>query len=277
MVPLEYATYLGGTGDEHARGIAVDNSGNAYITGWTMSSDYPVSSVIIPFQNTYGGNGDVFLSKVDNVGGSLLYSTYIGGTSGEIGWSVAVDMSENAYITGWTQSTDFPVNSIITPYQPIYGGGPKDLYITKIHTLSIFSAGFIYSSFLGGTNEDQGWGISLGIDGTPSIIGLTNSSDFPTLFPLQATRSGTVDAILARFDVTLNGAASLLASTYFGGSGYDVGTDIAPHHSLPGDVYITGNTNSIDFPTLNPYQAVLWGGCSWTALLPKLTLTLPCL
>jgi len=256
---LEYATYLGGTGDEHARGIAVDHSGNAYITGWTMSGDYPVASVIIPFQNTYAGNGDVFLSKVDNTGSTLLYSTYIGGTSGEIGWSVVVDMSENAYITGWTQSSDFPINSIITPYQPTFAGGEKDIFITKIHTPSIFIAGFIYSSFLGGTNEDQGWGISLGIDGTPSITGLTNSTNFPTLFPLQAANAGQVDAILARFDVTLNGTASLLASTYLGGSGDDIGTDIAPHHSLPGDVYLTGNTNSSNFPTLNPYQGTYGG------------------
>ncbi|MBN1211207.1 MAG: SBBP repeat-containing protein [candidate division Zixibacteria bacterium] len=251
---LEYTTYLGGSGDDHARGIDVDINGNVYVTGWTMSNDFPTNSVVIPYQSVYAGNGDVFLSKLDYTLGTLLYSTYLGGTDDEIGVNVVADDNENAYLTGWTKSLNFPISTIVAPYQSSHAGGIMDAFVTKINTLAMFVNGLEYSSYLGGSQDDMGSGVDLDQINNVYLTGLTSSSNFPTLTPLQPTRAGASDVFITRMDLLQSGTASLQASTFLGGTSYDDGVDIVTDKSTMGMAYVTGNTYSSNFPTQNPFQ-----------------------
>ena len=123
---LEYSTYIGGSNNDYGYGIAVDGSGNAYVTGWTNSTDYDVTPGA--FQTTNEGGGDVFITKLNASGSGLVYSTYIGGSSGDDGFGIAVDGSGNAYVTGWTMSTDYDVT--VGAFQTTNGG--KDVFVTKL-------------------------------------------------------------------------------------------------------------------------------------------------
>ena len=103
---LLYSTYLGGNSDDQGYQIAVDSGGNAYVTGWTESTNFPT---VNPFQTNHGGGQiDAFIAKLDASGDTLVYSTYLGGNDDDYGWGIAVDSGGNAYVTGWTESTDFP-------------------------------------------------------------------------------------------------------------------------------------------------------------------------
>jgi hypothetical protein len=125
---LVYSTYIGGSNSDHAYGIAIDGSGNAYVTGSTSSTDYDVTAGA--FQATNGGLWDVFVTKLDASGSSLVYSTYIGGSDSEFGYGIAVDSSGNAYVTGYTQSTDYDVTA--GAFQTTHGGGLSDVFVTKL-------------------------------------------------------------------------------------------------------------------------------------------------
>jgi len=127
---LLYSTYLGGSDEDESYGIAIDGSGNAYVTGSTQSTDYPVTAGA--YQTTYAGEKDVFVTKLNASGSGLWYSTYLGGSDGEVGYVIAVDGSGNAYVTGWTGSTNFPVTT--GAYQTTHGGGSTDVFVTKIGT-----------------------------------------------------------------------------------------------------------------------------------------------
>ncbi len=253
---LIYSTYLGGGGSDAGYSIAVDGGGNAFVTGGTSSSDYPILN---PFQGTHGGHFfDVFVTKLSTSGSSLIYSTYIGGEGYEYGRSIAVDNSGSAYVTGYTTSSNFPT---LNPYQSTYQGGyhDGDVFVTK---LSNSGNGLIYSTYLGESGDDYGNCIAVDGGGNAYVIGETFSSSFPTLNPYQ-TNQDYLDAFVTKF----SNSGGLIYSTYLGGSDVDCGTGIAVDGS--GNAYVTGYTGS-NFPTLNPCQTYHGDGdvfvtkLSWT-------------
>jgi soluble cytochrome b562 len=246
---LVYSTYLGGSGFDRGYGIAVDGSGNAYVTGYTSSKDFPTlnqfQTYIIPIQM----GGDAFVTKIDTTksgNASLVYSTYLGGSGADWGNGIAVDGSGNAYVTGRTQSTNFPT---LSQYQTYRGG--FDAFVTKIDTTKRGDASLVYSTYLGGNGFDQGNGIAVDGSGNAYVTGQTTSTNFPTLNQFQTDQAGT-DAFVTKIDTTKSGNASLVYSTYLGGSGEDSGQGIAVDGS--GNAYVTGQTTSTNFPTLNQYQ-----------------------
>jgi hypothetical protein len=244
---LLYSTYLGGSGTDEGQGIAVDSAGNAYITGWTNSTDFPK---INPWDNTLGGR-DAFVAKLNAAGSDLLYSTYLGGSSIDTGEDIAVDSGDRAYVVGHTFSTDFPTTTV--SLQATYGGGTTDAFVAK---LSAVGSALLYSTYLGGSDTDEGQGIALNDAGNAHVTGWTTSNDFPTASPLQPSNNGGPhDAFVAK----LNAAGSgLLYSTYLGGSGVDTGDGIAVDSS--GNTYVTGQVRSTDFPTKSPLQPAHGGG-----------------
>ena len=172
---LVYSTYLGGSGNDQGAGIAVDSSGDAYLTGTTNSSNFPTTPGAV--QTTCGGGcnntGDAFVTELNPAGTALVYSTYLGGSGNDQGAGIAVDSLGDAYITGWTSSTDFPT---MNPSQPTYGGS-TDAFATEINPTG---SALVYSTYLGGSGNDQGAGIAVDSLGNAYVIGETFSTDFPT-------------------------------------------------------------------------------------------------
>jgi hypothetical protein len=254
---LSYSTYLGGSDYDGVYGIAVDSSGNAYVTGFTFSADFPTQN---PYQGTFGGGTyDVFVTKLGPAGDTLIYSTYLGGGGADGGNDIAIDSSGNAYVTGWTDSTDLPTQN---PYQGTFGGGTYDAFVTK---LGPAGNTLIYSTYLGGSNDEPGVDIAVDSSGSAYVTGWTNSTNFPTQNPYQGTLGGGTDDA---FVTKLGPAGDTLSySTYLGGSGVDGGYGIAVDSS--GNAYVTGVTDSTDLPTQNPYQGT-YGGGYWDAFVTKL-------
>ena len=240
---LVYSTYLGGSSTDAGKGIAADVEGNAYVTGYTSSTDFPTMN---PLQAAYGGAQDAFVTKLDGVGNAAFYSTYLGGSGGDGGQGIAADAEGNAYVTGYTSSTDFPT---MNPLQAAYGGG-QDAFVTKLNATGTT---LVYSTYLGGNNDDSGNAIAVNA-GNAYVTGYTFSADFPTKNPLQATFGGGIDDA---FVTKLNSSGTALVySSYLGGSSYDGGYGIAVD---AGSVYVTGFSRSTNFPTMNPFQATLGG------------------
>jgi len=241
---LAYSTYLGGSGPDGGSAIAVDSSGNAYVTGYTQSTDFPTKN---PYQGTNSGSRDVFITKLSSSGRGLTYSTYLGGSDYDSGYAITLDSSGNAYVTGSAHSTDFPTKN---PYQ-----GTKafdyDAFITK---LSSSGSALFYSTYLGGDGYDGGSAIAVDASGSAYVAGNTKAVDFPTKDPYQGTKAGDTDAFITK----LSSSGSVLSySTYLGGSSHDYGNGIAVDGS--GNAYVTGSTTSTDFPTQNPYQGIKAG------------------
>ena len=245
---LSYSTYLGGGGSDSGAGIAVDAAGNAYVTGETSSTDFPTTN---PFKGTSGGGGDVFVAKLSSSGSTLLYSTYLGGSNFDSGVGIAVDAAGNAYVTGQTSSANFPTRN---PFQGTSGGN-ADAFLAELDSTG---SALLYSTYLGGSGIDSATGIAVGNAGNAYVTGQTFSKNFPTQNPLQAGLSGSDDAFVAKIDTTTSGAASLVYSTYLGGSDEDGGGAVAVDAS--GNAYVTGFTQSSDFPTANALQAAYGGG-----------------
>ncbi len=246
---LVYSTYLGGDSVDGGRGIAVNGSGNAYVTGYTNSSNFPTLN---QYQSDQG-NYDAFVTKIDTTksgDASLVYSTYIGGSGEEEALGIAVDDSGNAYITGQAWSTDFPTRN---QYQTDPGDGQWDAFVTKIDTTKSGDASLVYSTYLGGNSADYGRGIAVNGSSAVYVTGMTASTDFPTRNQYQTDPGdGALDVFVTKINTTKSGDASLVYSTYLGGNGADSGNAIAADGS--GNAYVTGETNSPDFPTLNQYQ-----------------------
>ncbi|MBX3086731.1 MAG: SBBP repeat-containing protein [Anaerolineae bacterium] len=255
-----YSTFLGGSWYETARAIAVDSSGNAYITGETESSDFPTRN---PFQPAHIGMRDAFVAKLNTTNGDLIYSTYLGGLIDDYAYGIAVDSNANVYITGRTDSPDFPVENA---FQPTFrDGGRPDAFVSK---LNASGNALIYSTFLGGGYTDNGNAIAVDASGSAYIAGTTESSDFPTQNPLQAANVSGNAIFITKLTPTGN---TLVFSTYLGGSSMEEGRGIALDSS--GNIYITGLTGSPDFPTVNAFQPTFAGGSLFDAFVAKLNAT----
>jgi hypothetical protein len=247
---LIYSTYLGGSSFDQGFSIAIDTSGNAYVTGFTSSYDFPVTPGA--FQIAFhGGFSDAFVTKLNPAGSGLVYSTYLGGSGDDVGESITIDAAGNVYVTGYTSSIDFPV----TPgaFQNTYGGGPDDGFITKLNTTG---TALTYSTYLGGSDDDGCDNIAIDISGSAYVTGYTDSGNFPhTSGAFQASPQGGYDAFVTK----LNAAGdALIYSTYLGGSSDESGFSITA--DISGSAYITGYTGSGNFPTTpGAFQTVLAG------------------
>lgn len=258
---LIFATYLGGSGDDFSHGLAIDSDGNAYLTGQTNSNNFPFTSGA--FDTGYNDNGDVFIAKLNSSGSDLLYSTYLGGNGSDLGQDIALDDDGSVYTTGRTYSSGFPVTagSFDTSYN---GGDFGDAFITKIN-LTNSTIGF--SSFLGGSNGDAGFGIAIDPSKAIFVAGETRSSNFPTISGAFDTdyNGGESDAFIAKFTPSGSG---LSYSTLLGGSLGDTANGIAIDKS--GSAYITGFTASTDFPTTLGSYDTSYGGGTFDAFISKL-------
>jgi Beta-propeller repeat/Abnormal spindle-like microcephaly-assoc'd, ASPM-SPD-2-Hydin len=260
-----YATYLAGSGTSInlALAIAVDPSGDAYVTGTTNATDFPVLNA---FQPTLTGGAAGFVTEFNLTGSALVYSSYLGGSgptltvNDEQGVSIAVDSGGNAYVTGQTASSDFPTTA--NAFQPVFGGGQcgsrpcVDAFITKVAS---GGATLTYSTYLGGTSDDDVSHIAIDPAGDAYVAGGTHSFDFPVLNAFQPACVPSSDTLFpcgTAFVTELGPSGSALVfSTYLGGSGGDGAGGIALDSA--GNIYVTGVTASTDFPTANAIQPSL--------------------
>jgi hypothetical protein len=244
---LVYSTYLGGSNKDEGLGVAVDSSGDAYVTGNTNSSDFPTTAGA--FQTSLAGIWDAFVTKLNPSGSALAYSTYLGGGSSDFGDSIAVDSSGHAYVTGYATSSNFPTTA--GAFQTSLAG-IWDTFVTK---LDPSGSALVYSTYLGGSNYDTPYGIAVDSSGDAYVTGNTNSSDFPTTAgAFQTSLAGIYSAFVTKLDPS---GSALVYSTYLGGSNYDIGGGVAVDGS--GNAYVTGGTGSTDFPTASPLQGALRG------------------
>ncbi len=240
---LVYSTYLGGTGNDDGKGIAVDSAGNAYVTGYTTGHLGPIlfPTTTGAFQQTNASTSSVpFVTKLNAAGSALAYSTFLGGTNGFDDWAagIAVDAAGNAYITGTTQAADFPTT--VGAFDRTYGGG-ADAFVSALNPSG---SALVYSTYLGGSNVDQPLGIAVDAAGNAYVVGGTDSSNFPTINAVQPALGGSYDAFVTKLNVT---GSALAFSTFIGGSSFDYGIAIAV--GPDGSAYLTGETNSTNFPT----------------------------
>jgi uncharacterized repeat protein (TIGR01451 family) len=243
---LEYASYLGGSSEDQAIGIAVDSGGSAFVAGFTASLDFPAAGPLQP--TNAGGDADAFVLKLDPSGSSVVYATYLGGSGSDGIRSVAVDTAGAAYLVGPTASADFPT---VGAFQPALSGS-YDVFAAK---LSADGSSLVYSSYLGGSAEDSANGVALDAAGNAYVTGYTTSLDFPTMNPFQPTFGGAFDdAFVAK--VSADGSA-LVYSSYLGGSDRDHGLGLAV--DTAGNAYVTGGTLSANFPTSNALQPTFHG------------------
>jgi gliding motility-associated-like protein len=234
--PLIYSTYLGGSSDDYSYSIAVDASGNAYVTGETNSTDYDITPGA--FQTAYGGGFfDVFVTKLNPTGTGLVYSTYLGGSNNDAGRSIAIDASGNAYVTGFTWSSNY---DIIPGAFQTTNGGNADVFVTKLNPTG---TGLIYSTYIGGSNDEVGNSIAIDASGNVYVAGQTWSTNYDISFgAFQTTYGGGIDGFVTKLNSI---GTSLLYSTYLGGSNADYCFSIAVDAS--GHAYVTGETNSTDY------------------------------
>jgi len=271
---LVYSTYVGGEFRDEGRAIAVDSSGCSYITGLTYSTQFPLGN---PYQGVKKGHFDAFVTKLNAAGSELVYSTYLGGPGYDAGYAIAVDSSGNAYVSGTTESPDFPTQNPLPAPSDVSQGG-ANAFVTKIDTTKTYDASLIYSTYLGGSGNDQAYGIALDVaSGNVYVTGQTTSSDFPLASPIQSSLGGGLcegacpDAFVTKLDAT---GSTLTFSTYLGGDGEDYGNGIAVD-SL-GSAYVTGYTGALDFPTtagvFQPACALNTDGyCSGDAFVAKIS------
>jgi M6 family metalloprotease-like protein len=263
---LSYSTFLGATDHEVGRAIAVDGSGYAYVTGWTMSSTFPTTGGA--YDQTLGSYEDAFVTKVAINGASLAYSTFLGGSGeADCGYGITVDNSNKAYVTGCTAASNFPTTT--GAFDQTYNGG-WDAYCTKLNAAG---SALEYSTFLGGTSNEYGRGIAVDGPGYAYVVGSTQSSDFPTT---SNAIDDSFNGIQDIFQVKLNaGGTSLDFSTYLGSSGTDGGSvDWPPELAIDGEgnAYIASCTDSADFPTTAGAYDVSYNGGYRDAVVCKIAM-----
>lgn len=237
---LVYSTYLGGEGNDHGYGIGIDDHGNAFVTGYTESDDFPTTKGA--YDMTFnGGDVDGFVTKINPSGTGLSYSTYLGGEDVDYGDAIAVGVEGKVYVAGFTASDNFPTTA--GAYDTSFNGGPGygDAFVTKLNSVG---SSLNYSTYLGGTGNDGGSGIALDSSENAYVTGSTTSDDFPTsTFAYDDSQNGSTDAFITKIKYT---GASLTYSTYLGGSDRDWGSGIAVVGS---SAYVAGSTESDNFPT----------------------------
>ena len=305
---LVYASFLGGSSKDECGYIAVDKKGAAYITGYTQSSDFPVKKA---FQAHEAGPCDAFVSKVAPDGKSLVFSTYLGGSHSDYGYSIAIDAAGAIYVAGETSSPNFPIKNAYqkTPkghmdlflsklaadgqslVYSTYWGSPNydtygrvvvdnlgNAYLYGMSTGNIaMKKGFqkvrkdaadlilakfapdgldiVFSTYLGGTGQETGRGVTVDAEGAVYLTGSTASSDFPLKNACQSVKKGLYDAFVSK--IAPDGK-SLVFSTFLGGNYWDFSYAVLVGSG--GDIYVTGQTNSLDFPVVEPYQDEYRGG-----------------
>ena len=264
-----FSTYLGGSNDDRANGIAVDAARNIYVTGGTQSADFPVTDATTC--HSCSGLPDAFVSKIKTDFSSLVYSTYLGGSLSDEGFAIVVDSSGQSVVTGKTTSTDFPTTT--SAFQKTLGtgssgavvvGAASDAFVTKYNAAA---TAFLFSTYLGGDGADHAVGIALDSTRNVYVFGQTQSSNFPTQNPFQATLQGGSDAFVTELK---SDGSGLFFSSYLGGTQQE-----GSLASLPGtnatitggvalnslnDMYVAGFTNSFDFPLATPFQNTMGGG-----------------
>ncbi|MGA3299687.1 MAG: SBBP repeat-containing protein, partial [Candidatus Acidiferrales bacterium] len=283
-----YSTYVGGSGNANggdmAMGIALDSAGDAYIGGITFSPDLKqvVGIGAAPASVSSGGSAG-FVAELNPTGTATLYLTYLGGTTGSGTQdgiqAIAVDSSRNIYVTGFTESSDFPLSTVNLPFEPtapLSINGLGSAFVTRLNTTQSGLAQLDYSSYLGGSgNQDEGNGIAVNAHGDAFVTGVTLSPDFPTanasVAPFSATLlSAEGNAFVSEVNTNGSGTSSLLFSSYLGGNGTgpdtfifgDSGAGIAVDSSF--NAYVVGTTTSgASFPTTG--TQIIANGCSKNA------------
>ena len=259
---LVYSTFLGGSNPDYATGIALDAAGDAFVVGVTASPDFRVAGT--PLQATFHGpaftgngviQGDGFVAKLNPAGSALLYSTYLGGSGADFPTGVAVNAAGNAFVTGDTTSFNFPIAG--TPFQSVSHGGTTsdefgDAFVSKVNPTG---SALVYSTYLGGHGDEASEAIAVDTAGNAYVAGFTRSVDFPvSATPLQKNFAGGGsfgdDAFLTKLNA---GGSALVYSTYLGGAGDESAYGIAV--DALGDAFVTGHTNSSNFPQVTPVQA----------------------
>ncbi|MFX1263114.1 MAG: SBBP repeat-containing protein [Promethearchaeota archaeon] len=243
---LEYATYIGGqAGDDAGLSIAVDSSGNAYVTGYTQSYDFPT---VTPIQASYDNSHDCFILKLNSTGNELLYSTYLGGGASDYPHSITVDTSGNAYVVGSCVSNDFP---IVNGFMGVNSGG-RDCMIFKINATG---TGLVFSTYFGGTGDDYAFSVAVDDSESVYVTGLTNSENIQLMDSYDSSYNFGGDCFILKLNATGSG---LIFSSYFGGSASDRGNSIAIDSS--GAIYVCGSTYSSNMPVVNAYNSENNGG-----------------
>jgi hypothetical protein len=238
---LLYSSFLGGAGNDNGYAVVLE-SGEAVVTGFTYSSDFPTR---LAYQSSLNNPPDAFVSRLSSGGSQLVFSTVLGGNGADEAYGTAVESGE-VYLTGWTQSTDFPVRNA---YRSTFSGGEYDAFVSKF---SSDGSQIAYSTYLGGKASDNANGLAVAA-GSAFVVGWTQSSDFPVLTPFQASSASPTfyDVFVTKLATS---GSRLLYSTYLGGTDYDYGYGIAVED---GAAFIAGYTRSVNFPLQNAYQSTL--------------------
>jgi hypothetical protein len=274
---LVYSTYLGGSGLDSGNGIAIDSSDNAYVTGNTSSTNFPtVNPLPRPGSTDFLNRlprveaNNAFVTEIASNGAAVLFSTYLGGSNFDVGEGIAVDSSNNVYVTGFTDSTNFPTTNWITIGTNLYVGhflngktnsSAYDAFVTKLEPDGTNSAGntfgFVYSTYLGGTNNDFAYRIACDDEGSAYVTGSTKSPNFPNTNTITGTNivglyshvatnnpffSTDTDAFLTKLDA----GGAIVYSMIFGGKTNDVGYGVAVDNAH--EAFVVGTTTSKDFP-----------------------------
>lgn len=281
-----YSTYLGGAAYEAAFGLAVDAEGNAYVAGYTGSTNFPTSN---PLQTNIAGvvrSGigapplDCFIAKIGPFGTNLIFSTFFGGTKDDVGLGLSLDAATNIYVAGYTLSTNFPVvnftavTNIVGTNVVVDTNGPaggEDAFVIK---LASSGTNVIYSRYIGGAGRDYATDVITGAAGEPVLVGYTTSSLFPTTTnAVQPLFNGTTNSSFA-YDafVTIVGAtnSTISYSSYLGGTNDDFAFRAAT--DTAGAIYVAGSTRSANFPrtSTNLYSSVITNTLSPDAFVSKL-------
>lgn len=245
---LQPSHQLEGTATDHGEAITVDSAGYAYVTGDTYATDFPT---VNPWQATINNGqsflNDAFVTKFTSNGRDIVFSTYLGGSSSDAGYEIAVDPSGNIYILGSTCSNDFPV---LLPFQ-LSLAGACDAFISK---LSPDGSQLLFSSYLGGSNGEHANNMVIKQNGEIIVVGTTESFDFPIVNPIQATLNGGHDGFITRI---ASAGSTLNYSSFFGGSSVEIINDVIL--SDDDTVYLVGETRSSDFLIINGWQSLLHG------------------